>query len=278
MLTESSQSKSLPAAASAFDAAAVRDELAQWRLRSEKLLPALGLQDALLAEVERTYRDAAEVGDREMARTIQTLDPLYAAAAGGGEVPCLTWPCWYTRVREAPRELRWSDATPGDWKVTLKPDGQSSISLGVTSSNAIGVPEEVRARLSSGMAVVWKMTRPGEREPRSRAVFFIEPEAVPAPPAQALSWSEVLEIVPGKLQAELYDELLSDLGRFDEATVTGLAGFMSGRVRAAVFRAMADRLNGPPYWLGDPEGVWATDAARQALGNAWASIGVTYRD
>jgi len=261
-----------------------RAAVLQWSSGSGRLLDVLGLQDALLEEVQRACQQAGDACADALGHVIQTWDPLYAAAAGAADGACETTPVWYTRLDEPPRRLAWTIPEAGDWNVVLKPEGSPALRI-EASSAGVDLNEAVLSQLPHRVPIHWKCVRPGERAARVRAIFVIDPapDSVPLDPSRVLAASEselrsLLEQVAERLMTERYDAVLSILASIPAERLTGPVGFLVHRLRAAAYRAIARHLTGAPFWFGDPEGVWAIERAQHALRQSWNVLGIDYTE
>lgn len=284
MLTNSTPS-SLSRSNSTLDAFdRERAALVEWSSGSGRLLDALGLQEALLEEVQRACQQAGDACADALGHVIQTWDPLYAAAAGASDGACETMPVWYTHLDEPPCRLSWTIPEAGDWNVVLKPEGASALRIEAAGSG-VDLTEAVRSQLPHHVPIHWKCVRPGERTARVRAIFVIAPvpTTVPLDSSRVPSASEselrsLLEQAAERLVTERYDAVLSFLATITSERLTGPVGFLVHRLRAAAYRAIARKLTGAPFWFGDPEGVWAIERAQQALRQSWKALGIDYTE
>ena len=242
--------------------------------------------DDLFGAIATASQKAEE--DREFAcgDAILDYDRLFLMAAGGGEdeVEISTSPLWYSKLRTLPRQLWWGatpDVTADQLSVRVLIDGKEVISEVVTQ-NELRLPPSMA---STSSTIHWEVVEPGETDPLVRAVFELLDSDRTEEIEQELRGLDVAEdVFERELAAcvalfnfELFDEAILKLRDLEELFPTGIAKFVIHRSMAAVYCAISRRLSGKPFWMGDREGLWASEKAGDFLQSAWAAIGICYR-
>lgn len=235
--------------------------------------------DELFSQMHRAMEtDQSEVRYR-CGDVILDYDPLFSMAAGEVQEPVDTSPLWYSRVLYVPRDLWWNIPPTGAFQVVATVDGQVVFEV-----------ETVRA----------SVTLPAENIPVSRPVTWKVKDSngvsVVESVFEVLSDDEISELenkvdLPrvreSVLENELADcivmyehgllhDLTLKLQGLDDLFSAGLPRFVIHRSLATVHSEIARRISGEPFWLGDREGLWATQRATEFLRSAWAALGVDY--
>ncbi len=265
----------------------LRPVLDRWKRTHPTLLKLVGVEDSLLEAVSQAALAAPEERADEYGLAIHSGDRLYAIAAGGSDQPSETSPMWFTRLREPPRQLRWTGHEANEeWQVRLQADGQAAVVLGITTQPEMTVPDDIRQQLPPGVPIQWTCSPTGSGETVVHSAFEVltadqvrqVDESLRLREGVDERWEQTLARVGVCLGWELFDESRERLARLNSDRLVGFPRFFVDRAYAALYRLVGRRLSGPPLWMGDPAGVWAAALARKYLRSAWSAVGVDYED
>lgn len=235
----------------------------------------LGMNERL---VSATVGETAPADDAstDWSPVIRACDRFYCVSAGEADdrLPCS--PLWYTRLSCPPDEFVWhGDIASGE--LILEAPSKSLRWTASISGTRFQIPPEWRAAMTTGVRWRWSVTLPETRLPQVRGVFEMTPEAVAVENAAREGLSDHFAAIGTAIEAEFFEAAYRAWQQLPRTSFTAVEEFVAQRLLAYLFRQMAKRLQGPPLWMGEPEGTAAVQLSRHHLAAAWNALSMPVR-
>jgi hypothetical protein len=242
--------------------------------------------ESLFDAMESAINTPAEQIRLSCGDAVLDYDPLFALAAGADDnlVKIATSPLWYSKLMAVPEQLRWDPAAMpaggNRFCVRVAVDSLDMLSKDVSALKAT-LPG---AEFPASSPISWSIAESASSEPFVAGVFaLLTKHEIAEVDAKLNSIDTSADFLHQEMSAcavlfshDLLHDTLLKLRHLDELYSQGFPKFVVHRSLSSVYGAVARRLSGAPFWMGDREGLWATETASEYLKSAWAAIGIQY--
>ncbi len=258
---------------------ALADAARNWQAGNSRLPKLIGLNDRLLAATSAT--DSPPGPDPvDWTSVIKACDRFYCVSAGETAARAPSHPLWFTRLEAPPNQFSWTSDSFAPWTFRLQLAARDLLWTADGAGTDFQLPVDWIKAIQPGDRWRWTVSADVTSPPVARGAFELvrgkDAVAIDVPVDGANSEvATVFFTIAAAIEAELFQKASALWEALSIETLSAIDQFVAHRLMALLFRKMAQRLTGPPLWMGEPEGLLASELSRQHLARGWTALGMT---